>query len=120
MNHLFKKNICSDIIYTGIECNEVIKMEKIIFHVDVNSAYLSWEAVYRRKYRGETLDLRDIPSAVGGDVNQRQGIILAKSMPAKAYGIRTGDSVWEARQKYGPLMIVPRTTACMTEVPRPF
>ncbi len=41
-------------------------MEKVIFHVDVNSAYLSWEAVYRRKYRGEVLDLRDIPSAVGG------------------------------------------------------
>ena len=82
-------------------------MEKVIFHVDVNSAYLSWEAVYRRKYRGEVLDLRDIPSAVGGDVNQRHGIILAKSMPAKAYGIRTGDSIWEARQKYGPLTIVP-------------
>lgn len=82
-------------------------MEKVIFHVDVNSAYLSWEAVYRRKYRGEILDLRDIPSAVGGDVNQRHGIILAKSMPAKVYGIRTGDSIWEARQKYGPLTIVP-------------
>ena len=82
-------------------------MEKVIFHVDVNSAYMSWEAVYRRKYRGEVLDLRDIPSAVGGDVNQRHGIILAKSMPAKAYGIRTGDSIWEARQKYGPLTIVP-------------
>lgn len=82
-------------------------MEKVIFHVDVNSAYLSWEAVYRRKYRGEVLNLRDIPSAVGGDVNQRHGIILAKSMPAKAYGIRTGDSIWEARQKYGPLTIVP-------------
>ena len=82
-------------------------MEKVIFHVDVNCAYLSWEAVYRRKYRGEALDLRDIPSAVGGDVNQRHGIILAKSMPAKAYGIRTGDSVWEARQKYGSLTIVP-------------
>ena len=40
-------------------------MEKVIFHVDVNCAYLSWEAVYRRKYRGEALDLRDIPSAVG-------------------------------------------------------
>ena len=82
-------------------------MEKVIFHVDVNCAYLSWEAVYRKKYRGEALDLRDIPSAVGGDVNQRHGIILAKSMPAKAYGIRTGDSVWEARQKYGSLTIVP-------------
>lgn len=82
-------------------------MEQVIFHVDVNSAYLSWEAVYRLKHRGETVDLRRIPSAVGGDVNQRHGIILAKSIPAGRYKIRTGDSIWEARQKYRNLTIVP-------------
>lgn len=44
--------------------------DKIIFHVDVNSAFLSWEAVYRLKILGEKIDLREIPSAVGGDVEK--------------------------------------------------
>lgn len=82
-------------------------MGRVIFHVDVNSAYLSWEAVYRLKHLGQNVDLRRIPSAVGGDVNQRHGIILAKSIPAGMYKIRTGDSIWEARQKYPSLTIVP-------------
>ena len=49
-------------------------MEKVIFHIDVNSAYLSWEAVYRLK-QGGTVDLREIPCAVGGDKSKRHGII---------------------------------------------
>ena len=53
-------------------------MENIIFHIDVNSAFLSWEAVYRLAHRGGTLDLRAVPSAVGGDITLRHGIILAK------------------------------------------
>ena len=53
-------------------------MRRIIFHVDVNSAFLSWEAVYRLRHLGGTLDLRTIPSAVGGDQEKRHGIILAK------------------------------------------
>lgn len=81
--------------------------EKIIFHIDVNSAFLAWEAVYRIKFLGGTLDLRNIPSAVGGDMAMRHGIILAKSMPAKKYGIHTGESIPEARQKYPDLVIVP-------------
>ena len=61
----------------------------VVFHVDVNSAFLSWEAVYRLEHLGGTLDLRTIPSAVGGDIAKRRGIILAKSLPAKKYGIKT-------------------------------
>jgi len=61
--------------------------ERLIFHVDVNSAFLSWEAVERLKHPEQfpeiTADLRDIPSAVGGDRSKRRGIILAKSIPAK-------------------------------------
>ena len=57
-------------------------MRRIIFHVDVNSAFLSWEAVYRLRHLGGTLDLRTIPSAVGGDQEKRQGIILAKCTPS--------------------------------------
>ncbi len=80
--------------------------EKIIFHIDVNSAYLSWEAVYRLQH-GEKIDLRKIPSIVGGDESKRHGIVLAKSIPAKEYGILTGESVYSARQKCPNLTIVP-------------
>ena len=66
-------------------------MERVIFHVDVNSAYLSWEAA-RRVSEGQT-DLRLIPSAIGGDQDKRTGVILAKSIPAKKYGITTGEPV---------------------------
>lgn len=82
-------------------------MKNVIFHIDVNSAFLSWEAVYRLFHRGGTLDLREIPSAVGGDVSLRHGIILAKSIPAKEYGIKTGESIPEARQKCPGLVLVP-------------
>lgn len=80
-------------------------MDKIIFHIDVNSAFLSWEAVYRIKILGEKVDLRDIPSAIGGDESKRHGIILAKSIPAKKYGIQTGDSVRDAINKCPDLVL---------------
>ena len=82
-------------------------MNKIMFHIDVNSAFLSWEAVYRLAHRGETRDLREIVSAVGGDVTMRHGIILAKSIPAKKYGVRTGETILEARGKCPGLTLVP-------------
>lgn len=79
--------------------------EKIIFHIDVNSAYLSWEAVYRLEQHIEP-DLRTIPSAVGGDMATRHGVILAKSIPAKKYNIRTGESIVEAKRKCKELVVV--------------
>ena len=57
--------------------------ERVIFHVDVNSAFLSWSAAYRVKVLGESQDLREIPSAVAGDKASRHSIILAKSTPAQ-------------------------------------
>ena len=84
-----------------------IRLKKIIFHIDVNSAFLSWEAVYRLAHKGGRQDLREIPSAVGGDVALRHGIILAKSIPAKKYGIQTGETIWEAKRKYPDLVLVP-------------
>ena len=81
--------------------------EKIIFHIDVNSAFLSWEAVYRIKELGETTDFREIPSAVGGDMSKRHGIILAKSTPAKKYNIQTGEPIVNALRKCPELLIVP-------------
>jgi len=79
---------------------------RIIFHIDVNSAYLSWEAAYRLQH-GATLDLRTIPSAVGGDATTRHGIILAKSIPTKPYKIQTGESLYSARLKCPNLTVVP-------------
>ncbi|MCQ2505708.1 MAG: DNA polymerase IV [Lachnospiraceae bacterium] len=82
-------------------------MERTIFHVDVNSAFLSWEATYRLKHLSETVDLRTIPSAVGGDLNKRHGIVLAKSIPAKKYGVTTGEPIVRALEKCPQLLIVP-------------
>lgn len=79
----------------------------LIFHIDVNSAFLSWESVYRMKELGETTDLREIPSAIGGDQSKRHGIILAKSTSAKKYGIRTGEPIVDALRKCPELTIVP-------------
>lgn len=72
-------------------------MERIIFHIDVNSAFLSWEAS-RRVKNGEP-DIRLIPSAIGGDREKRTGVILAKSIPAKKFGIKTGEPVGMALRK---------------------
>lgn len=82
-------------------------MESVIFHIDVNSAFLSWEAVYRLHILGENTDLREIPSAVAGDVKKRHGIILAKSTPAKKFGVRTGDTISEAKRLCPDLVLVP-------------
>lgn len=79
---------------------------RIIFHIDVNSAYLSWEAVYRLQH-GAKIDLREIPSIVGGDSKKRHGIVLARSIPAKKYNISTGETVYSALQKCPHLIVVP-------------
>ena len=84
-----------------------MEQQRVIFHIDVNSAFLSWESVYRMKILGETLDLRTIPAAIGGDEKQRRGIILAKSIPAKKFGVCTGESIMEARRKCPQLHLVP-------------
>lgn len=80
--------------------------KKIIFHIDVNSAFLSWEAVYRLRVLKSDLDLRTLPSAVGGDSSKRHGIILAKSIPAKKYAIQTGEPVHLALKKCPDLLLV--------------
>lgn len=82
-------------------------MGKVIFHVDVNSAFLSWEAVFRLYHKGGKKDLRNEVAAVGGDVAMRHGLILAKSIPAKKYRIQTGESIMEAKQKCPELILVP-------------
>ena len=73
-------------------------MPHIIFHIDVNSAYLSWTAVEQLK-NGAEVDIRTIPAIIGGDKESRHGIVLAKSPSAKKFGIRTGEPVVNAFRK---------------------
>ncbi len=79
-------------------------MKQIIFHIDVNSAFLSWTSIDRLS-AGED-DLREIPAIIGGDTSTRHGIVLAKSIPAKAYGIQTGEPVVNALRKCPNLVMV--------------
>lgn len=81
-------------------------MKKLIFHIDVNSAFLSWSAVEKLK-NGSTVDLREIPAIIGGDIKSRHGVVLAKSIPAKAYGITTGEPVTHALNKCPTLTLEP-------------
>ena len=80
--------------------------KRVIFHVDANSAFLSWSAAYRVKVLGEETDLREIPSVVAGDRESRHSIILAKSTPAKKYGIQTGEPLFQALEKCPDLAVV--------------
>lgn len=80
--------------------------DRIVFHVDVNSAYLSWTAVKFLQYGGN-IDIREIPSVIGGDSENRHGIILAASIPAKKLGIKTGEPIFSAMQKCRELKVYP-------------
>ena len=80
--------------------------DRIVFHVDVNSAYLSWTAVKLLQY-GSSIDIREIPSVIGGDIENRHGIILAASISAKELGIKTGEPIFSAMQKCRDLKVYP-------------
>lgn len=79
---------------------------KVIFHIDANSAYLSWTAAAMLE-KGYKIDIREIPSVISGNPLNRHGIILAKSIPAKKYGIKTGESLFEAIRKCPNLKVFP-------------
>ncbi len=94
--------------------------EKVIFHVDANSAFLSWSAAYRVKVLGESLDLRTVPSVVAGDRESRHAIILAKSGPAKKFGIQTGEPLFQAMEKCPSLQVVEPDYGLYVECSRHF
>ena len=94
--------------------------QRVIFHVDANSAFLSWSAAYRVKVLGEAEDLRDVPSVVAGDKASRHSIILAKSGPAKKYGIQTGEPLFQALEKCPHLKIIPPDYPLYVEASRHF
>ena len=77
-----------------------------VMHIDANSAYLSWTAADMLEH-GCPTDMRTIPSVIAGDPKARHGIILARSLPAKKYGIATAQSLLEARQKCPGLVVLP-------------
>ncbi|MCL2497342.1 MAG: DNA polymerase IV [Symbiobacteriaceae bacterium] len=81
-------------------------MKNYIAHVDVNSAYVSWSAVEALRTGASDIDYRTIPSVVGGNPETRHGIVLAKSIPAKKYGIQTAELVWQAVKKCPHLKII--------------
>ena len=74
--------------------------DRVVLHADMNNCYASIEMLHHPKLRGHAV-------AVGGDVEQRHGIILAKNYEAKKYGIQVGQAIWEAKQKCPKLVIVP-------------
>ena len=79
---------------------------RIIFHVDVNNAFLSWTAVYLLK-NGYDKDIRTIPSVIGGDESSRHGIVLAKSPIAKKMGVKSAETIYLARKKCKDLKVFP-------------
>jgi len=81
-------------------------MIRTVFHFDANSAYLSWTAADLLEH-GYPFDVRTVPAAIAGDPANRHGIILTKSIPAKKYGIQTGESILEAKRKCPALLVLP-------------
>lgn len=79
--------------------------DRIIFHIDVNSAYLSWTAIRMLQLGEIEEDIREIPSIVGGSTDDRHGIVLAKSIPAKKFNIKTGEPIVDALKKCPSLRI---------------
>ena len=75
-------------------------MERVIFHCDLNSFYASVELLSHP-------ELRHLPVAVCGDPESRHGIILAKNEPAKAFGVKTAETIWQARKKCPDLVLLP-------------
>ena len=94
--------------------------ERIIFHVDANSAFLSWSAAHRVLVLHEEQDLREVPSVVAGDKESRHSIILAKSTPAKKYGIQTGEPLFQALEKCPDLVVVPPDYSLYVQASRSF
>ena len=73
-------------------------MTRIIMHIDVNNAFLSWTAIDLLN-KGSKYDIRKSYAVVGGDETSRHGVVLAKSMSAKKLGVKTGETLYQARKK---------------------
>lgn len=96
---LTSKNICFII-------DMVIILNRYIMHIDVNNAFLSWTAINLLR-NGATEDIRLIPAVIGGDEEKRHGVVLAKSNIAKQFGIKTGETIYQAKKKCPKIRIFP-------------
>ena len=81
-------------------------MERIVIHVDVNNAFLSWTATDMLN-NGSKVDIRKRYAVIGGDESKRKGVVLAKSNPCKTRGVVTGESLYLARRKCPYLDVYP-------------
>ena len=95
------RNKCSH-LWSGVS-----SLDRVILHCDANSYYASVECLY-------TPEIRDKPVAVGGSVEARHGIILTKNALAKRCGVRTGEAIWQAKEKCPDLVCVPPDYALYT------
>ena len=84
---------------------DLLMERRVFFHVDVNSAFLSWTAAYQVMVLGRERDLRQVPSVIAGDKESRHSIILAKSIPAKKAGVQTGEALFQAQLKCPDLVV---------------
>ncbi len=91
-----------------------MEKKRIIFHVDVNNAFLSWSAIDLLS-KGYKIDIRNIPAVIGGDEKKRSGIVLAKSPVAKRFGIVTAETIYSARKKCPNVKIFPPNFGCYYE-----
>lgn len=81
-------------------------MKRIIMHIDVNNAFLSWTAVLLLK-EGYKYDIRNSCAVIGGDEKNRRGIVLAKSTPAKKMGVATAQTIYQAKKICPALRVYP-------------
>lgn len=80
--------------------------ERIILHIDVNNAFLSWSAVDMLK-KGYKTDIRKRYAIIAGNEKERKGIVLAKSNLCKEKGVITAEPIYKARIKCPYLEIYP-------------
>lgn len=92
-------------------------MERIIFHIDVNNAFLSWSAIDLLN-KGYKYDIRNSYAVIGGDEQTRKGIVLAKSNAAKKMGIVTAETLYSARKKCSALRVYPPNYSFYAEMSR--
>lgn len=104
MFYLLRTYVLVSLEHNLMDGDQAVKHNRLIMHIDVNSAYLAWEAVHRLQH-GDPFDLRIIPAVVGGNPETRHGIVLAKSIPAKKYKIQTGETLFTAKVKCPELVI---------------
>lgn len=91
------------------------KMERIVFHIDVNNAFLSWTAIDLLN-NGYKIDIRNIPSVIGREDAKQSAIITAKSTPAKELGIKTADTIYSCKQKCKDIKVFPPNYALYMEM----